>query len=163
MAALQVYTCIKSCTIPEKFVYFRKTTPTTWSIDNIIPVTIALEQNHWKYIPTWTLFHGAISCHCTWARTSTSICFFYLLQSRSKLGATATGFWTIGPIGPIGPFTIDWKYIILNLLNLLHFKATTKNFRQNTAIPMLVPLPCRLYHHCWVLFCKVQAIQRSYL
>ena len=76
-------------------------------------------------ILTWTLFDVAISCHCTWARTSTSISFFNYLKSRSKLGSTATSFCTRGEAAPIGPLTIYWKYIISNLLNVLQFKATT--------------------------------------
>ena len=69
------------------------------------------QQRCWKIL-TWTLNVLAISCHCTWAGTSTSISFFCYLRSRLKLGSTSTGFWARGEAAPIGPFTIYWKYII---------------------------------------------------
>ena len=67
--------------------------------------------NH-KKILTLTVFGAAIFCHCSWAKTITSISFFYYFKSSSRLGSTTTGFWTWGVAAPIGPFTIYWKYII---------------------------------------------------
>ena len=83
----------------------------TWGLGGLI------DQKHEKIL-TWTVLGVASSCHCTWARTTTSISFFSCFRTRSRLDSSATGFGTWGVAAPIGPFTIYWKYIIL-ILNLL--------------------------------------------